>query len=279
MSMRDYYTTTLDAVIDDLGRSNPEWSDAVKKWKGFLARAAYLISETTGCDAEDALGDIFEAITFVFDLYRGDIYKYDGNLYRIQSVVGGNATIVAVRSFTRDKDGARVVPRDDLEEVQRGKLDTMLYHCVYQQYVNILRSNFTRRNGYIPVDSEESLVASGFGKGGRKLVRRRCTTFSKVVSSQPLEKISVVDSRNYMGDVSTDPEECVCVKDVLQGLEGRLSKEDQGVLSMLLEDPSYTLREIAADTGIPYHKVWRSRVGIKRTFQKVTEGLYVNHER
>jgi len=276
--MRDYYKATLDTVIGNLERSNPEWSGAIRKWRSFLARAAYLISETTGCDPEDALGDILESVTFVLDMYCGDLFKYNSRLYRLVGVIEGVATISAVRRVTRGREGDIQVPESDLDPVKRGKLDTMLYHCVYQQYANILRDNFTEKNGYLPVEEEMQLEVSGFGHGKKTLVRKMRTQHQRSISTHSLESASIVDSRNYLGDVSMDPEECVCVMDVIEGIESRLSDKDLQVFEMLLKDPAYTIREVRNSTGFSHHKVCSARSNIKKSFRDVTKGLYGNHE-
>ena len=275
--MSDYYKNTLDTIILDLERSNAEWAGAIRKWRSFLARAAYLISETTGELPEDALGGILESVTFVFDMYRGDIFKHAGILYRVREVRDGIATVCAVRRCTREKEGLLKVCVDDLEPVKRGKMDTMMYHCVYQQYVNTIRSNFTSKNGFGAVAAEDALTIVGFGLGGKKLVRKSYTKHERQVTTIALSGVSAMDTRNYLGDSSLDPEACVSVMEFLEGIEENLVDADMQIFELLLEDSSYTLQELSADTGFSSHRVRSARRRIKKSFNDITKGLYVNY--
>ena len=276
--MNSYYKTTLDKVIEDLARSNPEHASAVRKWRSFLARAAHVIAESSGSPPEDALGGIFEAVTFVFDMYRGEMFKYKGSLYKILSVLDGLATIVAMRRVMRKKEGELTVPYADLIHVKRGKMDTLMYRCVYQQYVNVLRSNFSEKNGYHPVGTELVTSFSGLSQGKRSLVRKERVIYEKQVIHQDLDSASIVDTRNYLGDTSMDPEECVRVMELMDRVESKLSSNDLRVFEILLEDPLCTLDDISQYTGLSNHAVRMARSRIKSSFSNITKGLYVNYD-
>jgi hypothetical protein len=248
---------TLNRVISGLAKSNPEWAPVISRWSGFLEKAARSISVNTGVDPEDALGDILESVTFVLDLYKGSLFKHNKRLYRVLESDGSISKISAIRATTRKKEGTLSVPSDSLVQVTLGKMDTVLYRCVYQQYVNILSCNFTQANGYEPDGSS--------AKSGR---------VSKVKVCQHLElsQLSQEDISSYMFDNSSDPEEFVIVMDVISSMEKSLGSRDFEVLDQLINDHTMTLHELSDVVGVSYGTIYNIKGRIRSSFMEILKG-------
>jgi len=270
-------------TIAGLEREHPALAAAINRWSNFLCHAVERVSRITNTPPEDVLGDIFVGLVKVNDMYRQNLWRYNGNLYRIVAF-DGMAVLIETLPHNVRLHKRFWTDCKNLELVKRGKIESSVYREIHQQYVNLLASHFTAKKGFVIDSISERAVTVRSGPRKTFSEKRKVKNMRKSVH---LVDIDIPSSReefdhtlypssaeisSYLSDYGSNPEQQVISDETIMGLGDTLSPEALVVLGCLLDNPAMPTRSISQYTGLSHRQVGLSRFEIERDYE-VSSGI------
>jgi len=275
----------LDVMVNNtiagLQGEYPDLARGIKKWSQFLRHSIARVSQITGSPPEDVLGDILLGLVKVNEMYRRNLYRYSGNLFRI-AAFDGKAVLIETLPHNKKLHLRFWTHCSNLEPVKRAKMESTIYREIHQQYVNLLAVHFTSKHGYESAGFDERTVVVRGGTEGVFTEKRRVKNVRKVVhlvdidvpagDFQDLGKAlypSSAEVVDYLSDFKSNPEQQLISDEVVGSLGSTLSADALVVMGCLLDEPGMNTRFISETTGLSHKKVHVARHEIMRGYTTI----------
>ncbi len=275
----------LDALVAStiagLQVEYPDLARGIQKWSQFLQHSIVKVSRITGTSQEDVLGEILLGLVKVNEMYRLNLYRYKGNLFRIKAF-DGKAVLVETLPHNKKLHLCFWTHCFNLESVQRAKIESTVYREIHQQYVNLLAVHFTAKRGYEPVGFEEKAVIVRGGSQGvftekRKIkkVRKAVHLVDVDVPSGDWDNVdrtqypSSAEIVEYLSDYESNPEQQLISGEAVESLGSVLSVDALVVLGCLLDAPDVNTRSITETVSMSNQKVQIARYEIMRGYTSI----------
>lgn len=266
----------VNSTIAGLQAEYPDLARGIKKWSRFLVHSVVRVSKITDTSPEDVLGEILIGLVKVNEMYRRNLYRYEGNLFRIVAF-DGKAVLIETLPHNVRLHLRFWTHYSNIESVQRAKMESTIYREIHQQYVNLLATHFTAKRGYEQIGFEERIVMVRGGAERVAAEKRKVRNVRKVIHlvdiDVPLADREEFDHTlypssaemvDYLSDYESNPEQQLISEEVVGSLGTTLSTDALVVLGCLLDEPGVNTCSISEVTGMSHQKVHIARHEIMR---------------
>lgn len=145
-------------ICESIGRTDPEFSQALQQWGQHFCSTVFKLSKITKRDTEDVFQNLLAELVRVRDTYRIPLYRFNGRLWEAEIIDGPTYLLCNPRHNKTHMDpiwaGESLV-----SPVRKGKLSSVVYREITQQYSDVLAAYFCRKNGFekIKVKKDEDI--------------------------------------------------------------------------------------------------------------------------
>lgn len=232
----------LEWVVSGLGAGSEE-GRVLCKMAPYILQAVQRVSSATKIPAEDVFGDVLFAFAAAREMYKEDLYRYKGHLYRCTGSEGSSIFLETLKS--RKKASAVKVERSEATLVRKAAFYSFLYRGIQQQCADILAAY---------------------------ALDKRC--ISK--KTEPLEEDPSGETMPQSTVFSCDPETLTSAMQLYAEISPRLSFAAWDVLDHLLEDAGATDLSVAMGLNMKVNRVRAARMEICRAYHAVQRELQLD---
>lgn len=271
----------VSRTIAGLQGEYPDLARGIQKWEQFLRHAVARVAQITDTPPEDVLGEILIGLVKVNEMYRKNLYRYKGNLFRIVAF-DGKAILIETLPHNTKLHLKMWTHYSNVEPVQRAKIESTIYREIHQQYVNLLTSHFTAKRGYAEIGFDKRAVLVRSGPREHFTEKRKIRNVRKVVHLVDIDVPisdredfdftlypSPAEIADFLSDSESNPEQQLISEEVVGSLGATLSPDALVVLGCLLDEPGANTRSISQMTGMSHQKVHIARHEIMRDYSDV----------
>lgn len=271
----------VSTTIAGLRQDYPDLARGIQKWEQFLRHAVARVAQITNTPPEDVLGEILIGLVKVNEMYRRNLYRYKGNLYRIVAF-DGKAILIETLPHNTKLHLKMWTHYSNVEAVKRAKIESTIYREIHQQYVNLLTSHFTAKRGYMETGFDQRAVLVKSGPREIFTEKRKIRNVRKVVHLVDID-VPMMDREDFdfslypspaeiadfLSDFESNPEQQLISEEVIGSLGTTLSADALVVLGCLLDEPAANIRSLSQMTGMSHQKVHIARHEIMRDYSEV----------
>lgn len=213
---------------------------ALKHWLPFFMNTVKKLNQITHKPQIDIAQDLLLSLVEANIAYNSSLFRYHGKLWEIDFEDGSAVRLKAPRYKTVIL-GSFWVDRGLIKRVKRAPYNSYLYYMLKQQYLDILKLHYTRKNGY---DFE-----------GRKKDR---PDVKRVVSEVHTSDLGKTDKRKYFSFFDTDSfssEEIAEIREFVSILTENVSQDSATVLQYLVKYTDSKTGEISGACKLSKNKV------------------------
>lgn len=239
----------MDETFDNLKYSDPEFAQVLHKWKNLFFSTVQKVAAVKGSNPFDVFQELMVPLVKINEVHKLKLYRYKKKVYELDKVDGFNVRLVPLRYNIR-KSPIIWTRREWIEPIKQASISALVYRKIQQQSSVMVRSVFTRKNGYSVVSEDEGYVKMRNGEYGEKYKSIKKNTVVKVCSEVSLDsKLGGVDNLTVQ-DILADSEgttaegECE-INELSWKLLERLSAPAQLLFKFNLANPGMKDRQAA----------------------------------
>ena len=250
----------IDQVVLSSKQKDPEFSEAIKKWKRYLYSTTSSLSTQLRLPIEDAFNDLMVPLIRLYrDLYQPK-YRYNKKVYDLVKSYG-QVLLLRTSDFSkRVKREEFLIRIEYVDKVKKAKLSSQFFKKIQQEACVLVRKKYTQKNGYevcghyqeIAKKKGKDLFDSKFEVIDKKKVRRsiRETSIDTPISEDGKTSLmDVIEDKNYC------MEELAEEYNILSSYRKALSTDALMVFAQIIDDPKASNDQLAETLDYSVDKV------------------------
>jgi hypothetical protein len=268
----------MDKTFEEVSRTDPEFGASLKKWKFLLYSSVKKVAAIQHVSEIDTFQEFLVPLAKINSMQSIPLYRYKNKVYEITKEDGFN---VRLKSSRYNVKGVNVVwaRRERIEPVKKASLPSLVYRKIQQQASVMVRSVFTKKNGYEVVSTEQGSVKMRNGEYGEKYKKIEKNNVIKKYSEISMDKPVGVDGESTLQDILADEkaphiEDNYIRKEIKEKILNRISDPAQKVFKFLCEDPESTDRDLRRYLKFSKRKLEYAKREIQIAYKLVTKTHY-----
>lgn len=148
-------------VYEAIRGADPEFAQALRQWQQHFCSTIYRLNKITGKDKFDLSQQILTELVRVRDTYRIPLYRFEGRLWEIGDTDGPICCLIKPR---HNKLNMKPIwtSKHHIKPVIKGKLSSVIYREITQQYSDIIAAHFCVKYGFERVKEESKKKGTSF---------------------------------------------------------------------------------------------------------------------
>lgn len=155
-------------VYEAIRRTDPEFAQALKQWQQHFCSTIYRLHKVTGKDKFDLSQQILVELVRVRDTYRIPLYRFEGRLWEIGATDGPVCCLVKPKHNKLDMRPLWV-SKGLITPIKKGKLSSIVYREITQQYSDIIAAHFCVKYGFERIKEKPKKKDFNFYKYSNKI--------------------------------------------------------------------------------------------------------------
>ena len=268
----------MDKTFEEVSRVCPEFGACLKKWKYLLYSSVKKVAAVQHSSEIDTFQDFLVPLVKINSMQSIPLFRYKKKVYEITKKDGFN---VRLKSSRYNVKGVNVVwaRRERIEKVKKASISSLMYRKIQQQASVMVRSVFTKKNGYEVSSTESGTVRMRNGEYGEKYKKIKKNTVVKRYKEVSIDEPLVTESEFSLLDILPDEtsshiEENYMKKDLRQKIFEKISVAAQSVFKYLFKDPEVSDRELRKDLKFSKLKLTYAKREIRKAYELLTKTYY-----